>query len=292
MKYKFIKATCSAFSIKEMCQTLEVSKSGYYKYANKPKSKRDCDNDMLLNRIKDIYKDNKGRYGSPRIKAQLNKDKMPCGKNRVARIMSSNGIKAKTRKKFRVTTDSKHNYPVAQNLLKQDFTATEINQKCVSDITYIYTQEGWLYLAVILDLCSRKVVGWSMGDRINKDLTIKALRQAMSRRGIRAGLILHSDRGSQYACHDYVHLIQASQFIQSMSGKGNCYDNAVMESFFKTLKMELVYWGNYLTRDEARKSIFEYIECYYNTKRMHSALNYMSPQEFENAKNFPQMSVY
>ena len=261
MKYKFIKANCSAYSIQKMCRVLEVSKSGYYKYQNKAPSQRDKDNDVLLNRIKDIYKDNKGRYGSPRIKKQLDKDKTSCGKHRVARLMSSNGIKAKARRKFKVTTDSKHNHPIVENLLKQKFNATEINQKWVSDITYIYTQEGWLYLAVILDLCSRRVVGWSMGDRITKDLTIKALKQAMSRRGIRAGLIVHSDRGSQYACNDYVHLIKEFDFIQSMSGKGNCYDNAVMESFFKTLKIEEVYWENYVTRDEARKSVFEYIEC-------------------------------
>lgn len=271
-----------------MCRVLEVSKSGYYKYQDKAPNQRDRDNEMILNRIKDIYKDNKGRYGSPRIKEQLDKDKIACGKHRVARLMSKNNIKAKTRRKFKVTTDSKHKYPVAANLLKREFNAAEINQKWVSDITYIYTQEGWVYLAVILDLCSRRVVGWSMGDRITKDLTIKALRQAMSRRGIRAGLLLHSDRGSQYACHDYVHLIKECRFIQSMSGKGDCYDNAVIESFFKTLKIELVYWEQYVTRDQARKSIFEYIECYYNIKRMHSSLDYMSPQEFENKmKNLP-----
>ena len=288
MKYKIIKANCSAFSIQKMCQMLQVSKSGYYKQFKEPQNQRKKDNEMLLNKIKNIFDNNKGRYGSPRVKKQLDKDGIACGKNRVARLMTMNNIKAKRMKKFKVTTDSKHNHPVAPNLLKQDFNATEINQKYVSDITYIYTQEGWLYLAVVLDLCSRKVVGWSMGDRITKDLTIKALRQAMSRRGIRAGLILHSDRGSQYACHDYVHLIKSNNFIQSMSGKGNCYDNAVIESFFKTLKVEEIYWNRYLTRDDARKSVFEYIETYYNTKRMHSALDYMSPVEFEHSmKNLP-----
>jgi len=284
MKYEFIKAHRSAFSIVKMCRVLGVSKSGYYKQFKKPRSQRDKDNDMLLGKIKYIFDDNKGRYGSPRIKKQLDKDGEACGKNRVARLMRKNNIKAKRVKKFKMTTDSKHNHPVAPNLLKQDFTATAINEKWVSDITYIYTQEGWLYLAVILDLCSRKVVGWSMGDRITKGLTIKALRQAMSRRGIRAGLILHSDRGSQYACTDYVYLVELNDFIQSMSGKGNCYDNAVMESFFKTLKIEEIYWETYLTRDDARKSIFEYIETYYNTKRMHSALDYMSPEEFEQSR--------
>ena len=263
---------------------LGVSKSGYYKQFKKSQNQRDKDNEMLLNKIKNIFDGNKGRYGSPRIKKQLNKNGITCGKNRVSRLMSKNNIKAKRTKKFKVTTDSKHNYPVAPNLLRQDFTATTINEKWVKDITYIYTQEGWLYLAVVLDLCSRKVVGWSMGDRITKDLVIKALRQAIKRRGIKAGLILHSDRGVQYACHDYVCLVKENNFIQSMSGKGNCYDNAVMESFFKTLKIEEVYWETYLTRNEARKSIFEYIETYYNTKRMHSSLDYMSPEEFEQSK--------
>ena len=284
MKYGFVKAHRSTFSIKKMCRVLEISKSGYYKYQTKPASQRDKDDDKLLSRIKDIYKDNKGRYGSPRIKEQLDKERIICGKNRVARLMNQNNIKAKIRHKFRITIDSNHAHPVAANVLKQEFSATETNQKWVSDITYIYTQEGWLYLAVVLDLFSRKIVGWSMSVRINKELTINALRQAMNRRGIRAGLILHSDRGSQYACNDYVHLVKENCFVQSMSGKGNCYDNAVMESFFKTLKIELVYWERYLTRNEARKSVFEYIECYYNTKRMHSSLGYMCPQEFENAK--------
>jgi putative transposase len=292
MKYEFIKANRSAFSIVKMCQVLGVSTSGYYKQFKLPKNSRDKDNEMLLNRIRDIFVDNKGRYGSPRVKEQLDKDGIVCGKNRVARLMRKNNIKAKRSKKYKVTTDSKHNHPVAENLLKQDFSAKAVNEKWVSDITYIYTQEGWLYLAVVLDLCSRKVVGWSMGNRITKDLTIKALRQAMNRRGIRAGLILHSDRGSQYACHDYVHLVKSSSFIQSMSGKGNCYDNAVMESFFKTLKIEEVYWQRYLTRDDARKSIFEYIETYYNTKRMHSALDYMSPNEFEQTLKNSPVGVY
>lgn len=292
MKYEFIKANRSAFSIQKMCLVLGVSKSGYYKHIIRPVSQRDKENQMLLNRINDIFKDNKGRYGSPRIKKQLDKENLIYSKNRISRLMSQNGIKAKAKRKFKVTTDSQHRHAVAENVLRQDFSASEINQKWVSDITYIYTQEGWLYLSVILDLCSRKVVGWSMGERLDKELTINALLQAMCRRRIKDGIILHSDRGVQYACHDYVHLIKENKFIQSMSGKGNCYDNAVMESFFKTLKIEEVYWQRYLTRDEARKSIFEYIECYYNTKRMHSSLGYMSPQEFENAKILSLVSVH
>jgi transposase InsO family protein len=276
----------------KMCRIIGISRSGYYKWDKEVLSQRDKDNDMLLNRIKNIYDENKGNYGSLRVKKQLDRDGFKCGKNRVARLMSRNNIKARTRKKFKRTTDSKHKYPVADNLLKQEFKATSVNQKWVSDITYIYTQEGWLYLSGVMDLCSRKIIGWSMGERITKELTMNALRQAMSRRGITEGVLLHSDRGSQYASYDYTDLLKKNDFIQSMSGKGNCYDNAVMESFFKTLKMELVYWEQYATRDAARKSIFEYIETYYNTKRMHSSLNYMSPQEFENEIKFLPAGVY
>lgn len=175
---------------------------------------------------------------------------------------------------------------MAPNLLNQNFNACELNQVWVSDITYIYTREGWLYLSGILDLCSKKIVGWSMGERLTQELVIKALRQAILRRNPKDGIILHSDRGSQYASHDYVRLLTENNFVQSMSGKGNCYDNAVMESFFKTLKAELVYWEKYETIDDAKKSIFEYIEVYYNRKRMHSSIGYMNPEEFECSMNF------
>ena len=285
MKYKFVRLNRSEFSVKKMCQIFKISKSGYYKWKNKKPSSRDKENEMLLNRIKNIYDENKGRYGSPRIIKELIKEGKKCGKNRIVSLMQNNNIRAKTKKKFKVTTDSKHNYAVAPNLLKQNFTANRINQKWVSDITYIYTKEGWLYLAGILDLCSKKIVGWSFGNRLTRDLSIKALEQALKGRNIYGELILHSDRGIQYSCHDYTDLIAKNQIIQSMSGKGNCYDNAVMESFFKTLKAELVHWEKYATRDEAKKSIFEYIEVYYNRKRMHSSIGYMNPEEFESSMN-------
>lgn len=285
MKYQFIQIHRSEFSVKKMSQILKISKSGYYKWGNKNPSNREEENDMLLNQIKDIYADNKGRYGSPRITKELIKTGKRYGKNRITRLMRKNNIMAKTKRKFKITTNSKHNYPAAPNLLKQDFTAAGINQKWVSDITYIYTKEGWLYLAGILDLCSKKIVGWSMGCRLTRDLSIKALEQALKRRNIDGDLILHSDRGIQYSCHDYTDLITDNSLIQSMSGKGNCYDNAAMESFFKTLKTELVHWEKYATRDEAKKSVFEYIEVYYNRKRMHSSIGYMNPVEFENSLN-------
>jgi len=285
MKYQFMKIHRSEFSVKKMSQILKISKSGYYKWGNKKLSKREKENDMLLNQIKDIYADNKGRYGSPRITKELRKTGKRYGKNRITMLMRKNNIMAKTKRKFKITTNSKHNYPAAPNILKQDFTAAGINQKWVSDITYIYTKEGWLYLAGILDLCSKKIVGWSMGCRLTRDLSIKALEQALKRRNIDGDLILHSDRGIQYSCHDYTDLIADNCLVQSMSGKGNCYDNAAMESFFKTLKTELVHWERYATRDEAKKSVFEYIEVYYNRKRMHSSIGYMNPVEFENSLN-------
>jgi transposase InsO family protein len=268
-----------------MCQILKVSRSGYYKREHKKPGNRNKENNTLLNRIKVVYEENRGCYGSLRITKQLNKYGITCGKNRIARIMRKNNIRAKTKKKFKVTTNSKHNYPAVPNLLKQDFTAAGINQKWVSDITYIYTKEGWLYLAGILDLCSKKIVGWSFSERLTKDLSINALEQALKGRSINGELILHSDRGIHYSCYDYTDLVAGNNIIQSMSGKGNCYDNAVMESFFKTLKSELIRWEKYTTRDEAKKSIFEYIEVYYNRRRMHSSIGYMSPVEFESSLN-------
>ena len=199
--------------------------------------------------------------------------------------MRDNAMRAKAKKRFKVTTNSKHNYPASPNLLKQNFTAKTINKKWVSDITYIYTGEGWLYLSGILDLCSKKIVGWSFGNRLTGDLVIRALKQALTKRRVKYDIIIHSDRGIQYSCYDYKRLLEENNFIQSMSGKGNCYDNATMESFFKTLKTELVYWERYSTRDEAKKSIFEYIEIYYNRKRMHSSIGCMSPEEFERIQN-------
>jgi len=286
MKYEFMKINRSEFPMKKMSQILNVSRSGYYKWVNNENSNRDKENNMLFNRIKVIYEMNRGCYGSIRITKQLNKDGIACGKNRIARIMQENNLRAKTKKRFKVTTDSKHNYPVADNLIKQEFSADRINQKWVSDITYVYTSEGWLYLSGILDIYSKRIVGWAIGESLSKVLVIKALQQAISRRDVKGKVILHSDRGSQYASYDYTDLLTKNNFVQSMSGKGNCYDNAVMESFFKTLKTELIYWEKYKTRDDAKKSIFEYIEVYYNRKRMHSSIGYMSPEEFENSMNF------
>jgi len=281
MKYQFIDMYRSEFAVEKMCRVLKISKSGYYAWKVRPQSKRARENEKLDHHIKTIYRKNRGTYGSPRITKALNKQNIACSENRVARRMSINGIHAKTKKRFKVTTNSKHNHPVAKNLLGQKFNAQRPNQLWASDITYIWTQEGWLYLAVIVDLFSRQIVGWAMSNHLGQELVLNALKQAIWRRRSQSGVIFHSDQGVQYACQAFRDLLQQYKFIQSMSGKGNCYDNAVVESFFHTLKTELIYFENYITREDAKNSIFEYIEIFYNRDRMHSTLNYYSPVEFE-----------
>ena len=231
--------------------------------------------------IKESHKMSRWAYGSPRITYDLKAKGIKCSENRVARLMKIHGIIAKTKKKFKATTNSKHNLPVAENLLNQNFVTEKPNTVWASDITYVQTLEGWLYLAVILDLFSRQVVGWAMSDRLTSDFVIKALYQAIGRRRLVSGCIVHSDRGVQYASADFRDVLKTFGFIQSMSRKGNCYDNAVSESFFHTLKTEHVYEHRYETRAEARQSIFEYIEMFYNRQRRHSALGYRSPISFE-----------
>jgi len=230
-----------------------------------------------------VHKISRGTYGSPRITRALKKKGIVCGKNRVARLMHDNGITGKTKRKYKATTNSKHNYPVAENLINQNFNIDRPNQIWVADITYIPTDEGWLYLAAIEDLFQRKIVGWAMNSTMTRQLTLDALRQAVKRYRPPAGLIHHSDRGSQYASHEYQQALRDYQFITSMSRKGNCYDNACMESFFGTLKLELIYGNRFKTRAEARQAVFEYIEVFYNRIRLHSSLGYMSPLEYEQA---------
>jgi len=264
-----------------MCRVLEVSRSGYYGWKKEPQSKRHKDNEKILMEIRESHKNSRRAYGSPRITEDLQANGTKCGENRVARLMKKNEIVGKAAKKFKATTNSKHNLPVAENLLKQNFAAQKPNTVWVSDITYIWTLEGWLYLAVILDLYSRQVVGWAMSDRLTSDFVIKALYQAIGRRNPGSCCIFHSDRGVQYACADFRNVLNSNGFIQSMSRKGNCYDNAVAESFFHTLKIEHVYDYRYETRADARQSIFDYIEMFYNRQRRHSALGYRSPVSFE-----------
>ena len=281
MKYQFVDTYRSEFAVLKMCRALQVSKSGYYAWRIRPQSKRARENEKLDHHIKTIYRKNKGTYGSPRITKALNRQNIACSENRVARQMRINDIKAKTKKRFKVTTNSKHNHPVAKNLLDQNFKAQRPNQVWASDITYIWTREGWLYLAVIMDLFGRHIVGWAMDNHLGQELVVNAFKQAIWRRRPPQGVIFHSDQGVQYACQGFRKLLQQHKFIQSMSGKGNCYDNAVVESFFHTLKTELIYFENYRTREDAKNSIFEYIEIYYNRDRMHSTLNYCSPVQFE-----------
>jgi transposase InsO family protein len=261
---------------------MEVSVSGYYAWVKRPESERKRQNQQLLERIKQIHKQSRQTYGSPRVYVDLKKQAIPCSLNRVARLMQVNEIAARRKRKFVFTTDSKHNLPVAENKLDQDFTASKPNQKWVTDITYIPTKEGWLYLAVVLDLYSRKVVGWAMDGNMERGLVMNALRMALLARKPQKGLLHHSDRGSQYASNDYQKLLDDNKIACSMSRKGNCYDNAVMESFFATLKQERVYHQHYQNRQQAKQDIFEYIEVWYNRKRTHSTLGYVSPQEFEN----------
>ncbi len=265
-----------------MCRAVEVSRSGYHAFKNRPKSQSRLNNEKLLIEIRRVFWDNDRNYGSPRIWNQLrNGEQIYCSLNRVARLMHCNGIVAIQRRKFRVTTNSKHNYPVWANLLNRNFIVARPNSVWVSDITYIWTFEGWLYLAAILDLFSRGIVGLAMDKTIADSLTQQALRQAILRRNPPKGLICHSDRGVQYAGNDFKALLAQNEFVGSMSKKGDCWDNAVAESFFHTLKVELIHRMKFKTREEAKARIFEYVEMYYNTKRAHSTLGYLSPFEYE-----------
>jgi transposase InsO family protein len=261
---------------------VEISTSGYYAFKRRPKSNRQIANGQLLFEIRRIYLQNNRIYGSRRIWDQLrNKEQISCSLNRVASLMRKNSLYAVHKRKFKVTTHSKHNKPVWPNILNRNFNVEKPNSVWVTDITYIWTEEGWLYLAVILDLFSRSVIGLSMDKTIADSLTLSALRQAILRRNPPEGLICHSDRGSQYAGNNFKALLAQHGIIGSMSKKGDCWDNAVVESFFHTLKVEFASRLRFRTREEAKIRIFEYVEMYYNTKRAHSTLGYLSPFDYE-----------
>ena len=264
-----------------MCQALDVSRSAYYAWKKRGKSNRQKENEHLLKEIIEAYTTGRKVYGSPRVTDALRSKGFCCGENRIARLMRENNIQAKTKRKFKATTNSRHQLAVAPNLLNQDFSAAAANQVWASDITYIWTREGWLYLAAILDIYSRQIVGWFTSNRLTRELAINALKRALWRRKPDAGLIFHSDQGIQYACNDFKELLKSNQIIQSMSRKGNPYDNAIVETFFHSLKTELVYFENYHTREQATQSIFDYIEVFYNRIRTHLSLGYCSPVEFE-----------
>ncbi len=268
-----------------MCRNLGVNRSGYYSWRIRKPSQREEYNIMLLDKIKSIHKGKFKVYGSPRITNGLHDLGFQCSRPRVARIMRKNNICAKTKRKFKVTTNSKHTYPISPNLLNQDFTTDAMNKIWASDITYIRTHEGWIYLTVIMDLFNRQIVGWSMSDRLTASkTTIPALLQATKHFKPASGLIFHSDRGVQFACKKFRNELNKVKMRQSMGGKGNCYDNAIVESFFHTLKTEWIYFNCYQTIFHARQSIFEYIEIYYNRKRRHSSLGYKTPVEFAQFK--------
>jgi transposase InsO family protein len=264
-----------------MCKLLSVSVSGYYAWKDRAPSARNERDRYLASKIKYIFDDEKSRAGAPRITRRLIKEGESVGKQRVARIMRESGLRAKASRKYKATTNSNHKLPVAPNLLQQDFSAYKANTKWVSDITYIWTEEGWLYLAVVLDLYSRKVVGWAISKRMTKQLVIDALLMALWARKPPQGLILHSDRGSQYCSHAYQKIINTHGLQCSMSKKGDCYDNAAMESWNHSLKVEAIHGEKFLTREEAKSHVFEYIEIYYNRNRLHSKLGYETPDSFE-----------
>ncbi|HIG44792.1 MAG TPA: IS3 family transposase [Gammaproteobacteria bacterium] len=283
MRYRFIDAHKKAWPIILMCGVLNVSRSGYYHWAGREPSPSCQSNRVLDRRIRAIFDHHKQRYGAPRITDTLHDEGFKCSENRVARRLRILGLKAIQAKKFKVTTDSNHSMPVAPDLIEQDFTAEAPNQKWTSDISYIWTDQGWLYLAVVMDLYSRAIVGWSMNRRMTQQLVCDALTMALFRRHFPKDTIIHSDRGSQYCSKRYQRLIKNNGLRCSMGRRANCYDNAAMESFFHTLKVELVHRERYTTRRMAISKIFEYIETYYNRQRKHSAIGHRIPMLFEEA---------
>ncbi len=267
-----------------MCKVIKVSKSGFYYWMKRRRSPVRARERYLYIRILESFEQSKRTYGSRRIYRTLRSWGVMCYKNKVAKIMRMYGLRPKTKRKFKLTTDSKHSKNIAPNLLQRNFKVDDMNKTWVGDITYIWTKEGWLYLSTVIDLCSRRIVGWSLGNRISKELVIGSLRDAINKRKPASGLIFHSDRGSQYASDEFIKTLKVNKAIPSMSRKGDCWDNAVAESFFKTIKSELIYWYNFRTRAEAELRIFEYIEMFYNTNRLHSSNDYMSPVDFERKK--------
>lgn len=281
MRYRFIDNHTEGFHVGTLCRALDVSRSAYYHWRDGGSLRRQERDQQLLVEIRDIYARSRRTYGSPRIWSELRDRGLSVSRKRVARLMRLAGLRAKTKRRFRITTHSRHRYPVAADLLQQNFRAEDANHVWTSDITYLWTEEGWLYLAVVLDVYSRLVVGWEVSDRLTRDLVRSALQRAVESRRPAQGLIFHSDQGSQYASHQVQELLQQHGIAASMSRRGNCYGNAITESFFHTLKTELTYFHRYATRQEARISIFDYIELFYNRQRRHSSLGNLSPMDYE-----------
>ena len=283
MRYQFIQKNRSSFPVMKMCRTFNISPSGFYHWQNKPCSARQDENNRIRQRIRELYIEHKGMVGSPMITADLRSELefAAVSKNRVARHMKDMGLRCRTTKKFVVTTDSKHDEPIAPNHLNREFSVPSPNTAWVSDITYVKVGRKWQYLTVFIDLFSRIVVGWDLSESLERHSTIRAFQKALWRRRPGAGLLVHSDRGVQYASADFRKLLKDNKFVQSMSRKGNCWDNAVAESFFHTLKTQLIYHRRFQNRDEMEQALFNYIEIYYNRRRRHSTNGYQSPALFE-----------
>ena len=281
MRFQFIDVERVHYPVRILCTVLQVSRSGYYAWRDRPLSERALANVRLLVEIRAVHVKSRRTFGSPRVHRALRTPERPLSERRIARVMQRAGIRSKHRRKFRVTTQSNHRRPIVPNLLARQFTSTAPNRVWVGDITFIWTAEGWLYLAVLIDLFSRAVVGWAMSERVTDDLTLAALRMAVETRPAGPGLIHHSDQGSQYTSDAYRRVLAERGFVASMSRRGNCWDNAVAESFFATLeKDQLADWIPE-TRDVARREIFDFIEAFYNRERIHSTIGYLSPMAFE-----------
>lgn len=283
MRFGFIATEKACYPVALMCRVLHVSRAGYYAWRQRPLAARALADQSLTLEVAAIHAASRGRYGSPRVHAELRGRGQRTGRKRVARLMRAAGLRARERRRFRRTTDSNHRMAIRENLLARRFTVPAPNISWATDITYLWTPEGWLYLAVMLDLFSRRVVGWSISERLERGLALDALKMALEDRRPAPGLLHHSDRGSQYASHEYQVVLAEHGIVSSMSRRANCWDNAVAESFFASLKMELVYRSRWRTKAQARSALFEYIEVFYNRRRRHSALGYQSPAEFEKA---------
>lgn len=282
MKYAFIKDHREFYDVAIMCQVLEVSRSGFYDWLIRDPNTKQIRLEVLKSAMRSIFQQSRQTYGAPRMLKALLAMGYKVGKERVAELMRDLGLRAKAARRFRAaTTDSKHAFPVADNKLGQDFTASAPNAKWVGDVTFIGTDEGWLYLAAVLDLCTRKVVGWAMYEANDRHLTMEALEMALKRQQVASDLLFHSDRGSNYACYDFQRLLKDLKVEASMSRSGCCYDNAVMESFFHSLKVEFVHHEKFATKAQAKQAIFEWIEVFYNRERLHSSLGYKTPVAYE-----------
>ena len=281
MRFQFIDDHQDGVPVIRMCEVLNVSPSGYYAWCDRPVSAREMANQELVEKIKVVHAESLETYGSPRVYQELKAQGVACSENRVARLMRLYHIRAKQTKRYKATTKRNKAHPVAPNLLKRDFVADWPDQKWLSDITYIPTQEGWLYLAAVLDLHTRRIIGWALSDRMTSDLTLTALEMALLQLPLGIDLIHHSDQGSQYTAQEYQTVLKNHGIRASMNGAGTWYDNAPMESFFGTLKSELVHHRAYQTRNEAKADVFYYIESFYNRHRLHSSLGYLSPDEYE-----------